>query len=43
MEAARVAALQGHKVALVEAQPRLGGAVSIARAAPALHTLGDIT
>ena len=34
---------QGHKVALVEAQPRLGGAVSIARAAPALHTLGDIT
>jgi 2,4-dienoyl-CoA reductase-like NADH-dependent reductase (Old Yellow Enzyme family) len=43
MEAARIAALQGHKVVLVEAQPRLGGAVSIARAAPKLHTLGDIT
>ncbi|MFC5463079.1 FAD-dependent oxidoreductase [Massilia niabensis] len=43
MEAARIAALQGHKVTLVEAQPVLGGAVNIARLAPSLHTLGDIT
>ncbi|SKC10935.1 oxidoreductase, partial [Sphingopyxis flava] len=42
MEAARVAALQGHKVTLVEASPQLGGLVNVARRAPRLHTLGDI-
>ncbi len=43
LEAARVAALGGHTVVLFEAQPHLGGAVNIARGAPNLHTLGDIT
>lgn len=43
LEAARVAALKGHKVRLVEAQNRLGGAVNLAKKAPALLTLGDIT
>jgi 2,4-dienoyl-CoA reductase-like NADH-dependent reductase (Old Yellow Enzyme family) len=42
MEAARVAALQGHKVILAEAQPKLGGAVNAAKRAPVLHTIGDI-
>ncbi len=42
MEAARVFALQGHKVVLAEAAPDLGGAVNVARRAPKLHTLGDI-
>ncbi|MBA3053697.1 MAG: NADH-flavin oxidoreductase/NADH oxidase [Sphingomonadales bacterium] len=42
MEAARVFALQGHKVVLAEASPGLGGAIAIARRAPKLHTLGDI-
>lgn len=43
MEAARVAALKGHKVVLAEAQPSLGGAIKVARRAPALHGVGDIT
>ena len=42
MEAARVYALQGHKVVLAEASPDLGGAINLARRAPKLHTLGDI-
>lgn len=42
MEAARVAALRGHKVVLFEAGPDLGGQVSVARRAPRLHTIGDI-
>ncbi|MDX2235340.1 MAG: FAD-dependent oxidoreductase [Hyphomonadaceae bacterium] len=43
MEAARVAALAGHTVVLFEAQPTLGGAVTIAREAPKLQSIGDIT
>jgi 2,4-dienoyl-CoA reductase-like NADH-dependent reductase (Old Yellow Enzyme family) len=42
MEAARVAALAGHRVVLAEAGARLGGQVAVARRAPALHTIGDI-
>jgi 2,4-dienoyl-CoA reductase-like NADH-dependent reductase (Old Yellow Enzyme family) len=42
MEAARVAALQGHRVVLVEAGAQLGGAVNAAMRAPGLHTIGDI-
>ena len=42
MEAARVAALQGHKVVLAEAAKKLGGAVNAAKRAPVLHTIGDI-
>ncbi len=43
MEAARVAALAGHKVTLAEASSSLGGAINVARRAPRLHTIGDIT
>ena len=43
MEAARVAALSGHRVVLAEAGPALGGAVNLARTAPWLQGLGDIT
>lgn len=43
MEAARVAALFGHEVILFEAQPRLGGAINIARNATNLQTLADIS
>ena len=43
MEAARLAALHGHKVVLFEAQSRLGGAINIAKRAPKLATIGDIT
>lgn len=42
LEAARLAALSGHKVVLFEAQAALGGAIQIARQAPKLHTIGDI-
>lgn len=42
MEAARLAALCGHRVILFEAQPRLGGAIAIAKRAPRLHAIGDI-
>lgn len=42
MEAARIAAMRGHKVILFEAQPVLGGATAIARSAPFLQSLGDI-
>ncbi|MGE0386054.1 MAG: FAD-dependent oxidoreductase [Gammaproteobacteria bacterium] len=43
LEAARVAALRGHRVVLAEASPRLGGAVNVAKRAPHLHGLGDST
>lgn len=42
MEAARVAALRGHAVTLVEASAQLGGQVLVARRAPRLHAIGDI-
>jgi 2,4-dienoyl-CoA reductase-like NADH-dependent reductase (Old Yellow Enzyme family)/thioredoxin reductase len=42
MEAARVAALRGHTVKLVEATNALGGMINVARRAPRLHTFGDI-
>jgi 2,4-dienoyl-CoA reductase-like NADH-dependent reductase (Old Yellow Enzyme family) len=42
MEAARVAALCGHRVTLVEAAADLGGQLVLARRAPRLHTIGDI-
>jgi 2,4-dienoyl-CoA reductase-like NADH-dependent reductase (Old Yellow Enzyme family) len=43
MEAARVAAMCGHKVVLIEAQPTLGGTINIAKRAPKAATIGDIT
>ena len=43
MEAARLAALHGHKVVLIEAQPTLGGTINIAKRAPKLAAIGDIT
>lgn len=42
MEAARVAALRGHRVKLFEAQPRLGGALRLASMAPTRHGMADI-
>ena len=42
LEAARVAALAGHKVTLAEAQSTLGGCVNIARRAPRRAGIGDI-
>lgn len=42
MEAARVAALCGHKVALAEASSSLGGMLNYARKMPKLQALGDI-
>jgi len=42
MEAARLAALCGHKVVLFEAQKRLGGALNIARRAPKQRGIADI-
>jgi 2,4-dienoyl-CoA reductase-like NADH-dependent reductase (Old Yellow Enzyme family) len=42
MEAARVAALTGHRVTLIEATSDLGGTINIAKRAPRLHTVGDI-
>ncbi len=41
MEAARMAALRGHKVSLFEASPKLGGALLTAKRAPYLHIFGD--
>ena len=43
LEAARVAALRGHKVTLVEAQPRLGGTLNLASMAPTRAGMRDIT
>jgi 2,4-dienoyl-CoA reductase-like NADH-dependent reductase (Old Yellow Enzyme family) len=42
MEAARMAALHGHDVVLMEARPNLGGAVNIAKHAPKLMAIHDI-
>ena len=42
MEAARVAALRGHRVTLAEAADKLGGALRIAARAPQRHGIGDI-
>lgn len=42
MEAARVAALRGHRVTLCEAQPQLGGALQLAARAPTRHGLLDL-
>jgi 2,4-dienoyl-CoA reductase-like NADH-dependent reductase (Old Yellow Enzyme family) len=42
MEAARMAALHGHQVVLMEAQPRLGGALNLAKHAPKLAAIHDI-
>lgn len=42
LEAARVAALRGHRVILAEAASRLGGALGIARRAPRRGGIGDI-
>jgi hypothetical protein len=43
MEAARVAALRGHRVTLAEASPSLGGAVLVAAKAPTRATIADFT
>lgn len=43
MEAARLAALRGHQVVLVEANSTLGGAIELARRAPKRHGISDIT
>ncbi|WP_313802493.1 FAD-dependent oxidoreductase [Sphingobium sp.] len=43
MEAARVAALRGHKVILAEASSKLGGMVEVAKRSAGRHKLGDIT
>lgn len=42
MEAARVAAIKGHKVVLCEASPELGGMLNVARRAPQSAGFGDI-
>jgi 2,4-dienoyl-CoA reductase-like NADH-dependent reductase (Old Yellow Enzyme family) len=42
MEAARTAALKGHKVVLCEASSSLGGTINVAKRAPKLSTIGDI-
>jgi 2,4-dienoyl-CoA reductase-like NADH-dependent reductase (Old Yellow Enzyme family)/thioredoxin reductase len=42
LEAARVAALRGHKVVLAEASADLGGMLQTARRAPHMHILGDL-
>ena len=43
MEAARVAALRGHEVVLVEAEPHLGGTLKLASRPPTRRTIADIT
>jgi len=43
MEAARVTALAGHDVLLVEASPNLGGQINLAKRLPKNHGIGDIT
>jgi 2,4-dienoyl-CoA reductase-like NADH-dependent reductase (Old Yellow Enzyme family) len=42
MEAARIAAIAGHRVVLAEAMPKLGGLTTLYRAAPRMGTIGDI-
>ncbi|MCY4426926.1 MAG: FAD-dependent oxidoreductase [Halieaceae bacterium] len=43
MEAARVSALKGHQVVLVEAAAQLGGQMQLAKKAPFRLSIGDIT
>lgn len=43
LEAARVAALRGHDVTLVEREPELGGRIRTARLAPSNAELGHVT
>lgn len=43
MEAARLAALSGHNVVLFEAQSKLGGTINIAKRAPKIQGIADIT
>ena len=43
LEAARIAALRGHKVILFEAESRLGGAIKYAARAPSREGIADIT
>jgi 2,4-dienoyl-CoA reductase-like NADH-dependent reductase (Old Yellow Enzyme family) len=43
LEAARICAIEGHRVILAEATPKLGGAVNFAKRAPKLAGVGDIT
>lgn len=43
MEAARIAALRGHRVVLAEASAHLGGAINVASRAPRLLNIGDAT
>jgi hypothetical protein len=43
LEAARIAAMKGHRVILAEASAQLGGAVNVARRAPRRMGIGDIT
>ena len=43
LEAARIAALAGHRVLLVEATNQLGGLVNVAKLAPKLSGIADIT
>ena len=42
LEAARVAALRGHRVSLIEATTKLGGTLQIARRAPHHQLIGEI-
>lgn len=42
LEAARVAAVRGHKVILMEASPQLGGSLRAAAKAPTRHNMVDI-
>ena len=42
MEAARIAALAGHRVTLAEATPALGGLMTLYRRAPRMGTIADI-
>ncbi|MGE0385829.1 MAG: NAD-binding protein [Gammaproteobacteria bacterium] len=42
LEAARVAALRGHRVTLAEAAPHLGGQIDLARRAPRRTAIGDV-
>lgn len=42
MEAARIAALRGHKVVLADATSDLGGTLTVARLAPKHESIGDI-
>ncbi|HKT74976.1 MAG TPA: FAD-dependent oxidoreductase [Steroidobacteraceae bacterium] len=42
LEAARIAALAGHRVILAEAASHLGGTINIAKRAPKLSGIGDI-